>query len=692
VPRCPRMWVTPSAASRGWRALRAIVAAGLLVAAPNASVWGQDTTAPSSDPTPASYSARARATATTPAASELSSEEARTLSRHMGPSFSYVESLPGVVPVFSGVPYLMVRGATPAGSLSFYDGIPVPTLFHLALGPSLIEPELTGETRFFAGIAPAQYAAHVGGVMEVVGPDAYLLSKPTRSLQLSVLDASGLLHVPTDDGALTVSWRFGNPGLILRALNLDATLDYHDYQIRYQTRLSANTQLTLVLLGAGDHLGERTAPADDISLAFQRVLARVTSRVAATELGAQLLLSSDNSTLGQELDGRALRASEALYAQWNSPHWRVRAGAELSSVLVKLDRGASVSSTAQSSFARARGLALDPSDFLDGQPFRDTPTRNFLGAYAQLHWLPVPALHFELGLRGDAFLAGSHMDSALSPLLRAQYRVSPALDLHAGIALTHRPHTSPVPLPGLNDIALDRGLESAIQTEAGASVRLGELAQLEATAFYNRYRDTVYLELILDCQGNTDPNAVGPGLTSICRRDGLPTANGESYGVELFLKRDLTERLSGYISYTLGFAQAVARDGTSFTPQSDVRHLANVVLQYDLGKGFGLGMRMQYRTGKMATNTLPDLQTRSLVREQVRLPGFLRLDLRASYAFAVSFGRLEASIGLQNATFSREATKRDCYDGPDPIHDGYNCQVYYQPYIVLPNVGLRADF
>ena len=37
-------------------------------------------------------------------------------------------------------PYLIVRGATPAGSLSYYDGIPVPSLFHLALGPSVVDP------------------------------------------------------------------------------------------------------------------------------------------------------------------------------------------------------------------------------------------------------------------------------------------------------------------------------------------------------------------------------------------------------------------------------------------------------------------------------------------------------------------------------------------------------------------------
>jgi hypothetical protein len=48
----------------------------------------------------------------------------------MGDSFNAVETLPGVVPVFSGVPYLIVRGAPPAGTSEYYDGVPVPALFH----------------------------------------------------------------------------------------------------------------------------------------------------------------------------------------------------------------------------------------------------------------------------------------------------------------------------------------------------------------------------------------------------------------------------------------------------------------------------------------------------------------------------------------------------------------------------------
>jgi len=175
---------------------------------------------------------------------------------------------------------------------------------------------------------------------------------------------------------------------------------------------------------------------------------------------------------------------------------------------------------------------------------------------------------------------------------------------------------------------------------------------------------------------------------SICRSKGLPTASGASYGLELFIKRDLTQRLSGFLSYTHAYASATARDGTSFAPQSDVRHLANAVLTYRLGAGWSLGARLHFRTGKVAVNTILDPFRALATRLEYRLPPFLRLDLQLTYGFNVSFGRMTASLSLQNATFSREATNRDCR-APD---GEVRCVVDYQPYIVLPNVALRADF
>jgi hypothetical protein len=687
------MWVTPLAAKRGC----ALAVLLVLVA------WGRVSAQADPPPSPATdddddagYSARARVKGVPPEAFALREAEADAVESTLGPAFASSESMPGVVPVFSGVPYLIVRGATPAGSLNYYDGIPVPSLFHLALGPSITEPGLAGATRFSAGAASVRYAAHLGGVLDRAGPDARTLARPVRYLQLSLLDGVGFLNVPTRTGAFSLSWRFGTPGLMLRALGIDATLGYYDYQVRYQTALSSRTTLTLVLLGANDHLGDRTVPKDDIDLNFQRVLARLTTRVRNVELGSSLLLSGDASTLGQQLDGTALRATESLYLLWQGERMQLRVGAEAMSAVAKLTGGMPSSSPDPSvpDFSRQRDLVLDPQDFLNGQPYASVPNRTMLGAYAELRWNPLDKLKLTGGIRADAFIASAEIEGALSPMLRARYNLTDRFDVHGAFALAHKPRTSPLALPGLNDISLDRGVERALQSELGAGIQLDGATVLEVNGFYHLYTDVVYLELILDCQGNTDPSAT-PGVRgelgteSICRTRGMPTATGDSYGFELFLKRDLTQRLSGFLSYTHSYASATARDGTRFAPQSDVRHLANAVLLYRLGGGWSVGTRMHFRTGKVAVNTILDVDRQQVTRLQYRLPPFFRLDLHLSYAFRVSFGQMTASLGLQNATFSREATNRDCM-APDALT--VRCQVDYQPYIVLPNAALRGDF
>jgi outer membrane receptor protein involved in Fe transport len=629
-------------------------------------------------------------------ATQPTEAETQALQADLGASFSLAESLPGVLPVFSGVPYLIVRGATPSGSATYYDGLLLPTLFHIALGPAVVNPHLLGQITFHPGVAPARYGRHIGGAL--VADATHLREQPARrELELTLLDASGYLYVPEIRTAF--AWRIGDPGLLMNLLGLDATLNYYDYQVRHESSLGEDTQLVLLGLGAGDQLGDRTAPEDDIALTFHRWLARVTHRVANTEFGSQLALGYDASTLGRELDGEGLRFTPSLYVEHRAGTTRLRFGADLLATHVSLRRRPGTS-MGDSLFTRTESFTLNPEDFLDGQPYASVPTRSAAGVYGELTFEPLSQLHVDLGLRADSWLAGSETEFALSPSGRVSFLVTPELALHASIALAHQARGSPVPIPSLSDVPIDAGLERAVQAELGANWKLPADLQLEAAYFYHRYLDVVYLELILDCSGNTDPQAaqdvlMGRNLASICRGRGLPTADGDTHGLELYLKRDLTRRISGFVSYTLAFANATARDGTQFTPQSDVRHLANAVVRIDLGAGFALGARLHYRTGKMAVNTLFNADSNRFERVEQRLPGFFRADVRGSYTWNVSFGRMEASIGVQNVTASSEATNRDCVIDALGDFSGnqvpVKCTVDHQRAILLPNLGIRAE-
>ncbi|HEX4355086.1 MAG TPA: Plug domain-containing protein, partial [Polyangiales bacterium] len=120
--------------------------------------------APTENSEPLSYGAKAQAHPVQAGARRLELAEMRDLPGAFGDPFRAVDALPGVVPVLSGLPYFFIRGSPPAGTLYIYDDIPVPTLYHLAIGPAVIHPRMVGPITLYSGVAPARYGRLTGGV------------------------------------------------------------------------------------------------------------------------------------------------------------------------------------------------------------------------------------------------------------------------------------------------------------------------------------------------------------------------------------------------------------------------------------------------------------------------------------------------------------------------------------------------
>src|SRR5690606_5208041 len=111
------------------------------------------------------FEVRALVTAPEPSYTPVEGDEARDTPGALGDPFRIIETLPGVVPTYTGVPYVYVRGAPPSGTRYFFAGVPLPQLFHAALGPSVIHPRLIGGMEMHSGVAPASYGGHLGAVV-----------------------------------------------------------------------------------------------------------------------------------------------------------------------------------------------------------------------------------------------------------------------------------------------------------------------------------------------------------------------------------------------------------------------------------------------------------------------------------------------------------------------------------------------
>jgi hypothetical protein len=152
---------------------------------------------------------------------------------------------------------------------------------------------------------------------------------------------------------------------------------------------------------------------------------------------------------------------------------------------------------------------------------------------------------------------------------------------------------------------------------------------------------------------------------------------GSAYGFELFLKRKLTRKLGGFLSYTLSRSTRSYRD-RSYIAAFDRTHVVNLAVAYDLGRRWRVGGRTMFYTGlpKAPDPTDPD---------STRLPPFFRLDLRVEKRWMLGERTWIAAVGeWMNATLSKEAIATQC------TLEG--CEAQTIGPITIPSVGVEGGF
>jgi hypothetical protein len=599
-----------------------------------------------------------------PGMRRLELAEMRDLPGAFGDPFRAVEALPGVVPVLSGLPYFFVRGSPPAGTLYFYDDIPVPTLYHLAVGPAVIHPRMVGPIRLYSGVAPARYGRLTGGVVVGEGPAA-ADGQTHAEAELRLLDVSGYLQTHGLGGDVTAAVRYGYPALLLTIFSPEVSLAYWDYQLRYAAKLSPIDRFELVALGSYDSFGVADEPDQAISIKFHRMEPRLIRRIGSNEFGAALLLGWEESALGSGFQLQASRIAPRLWFEHRfARSSRLRLSADMQGV------SGQFSSTGDSDITEDSGNTL----------LGDVPARSLWGVQAELTWRPWTALELQLGARGDAWVQGSGAEAVLDPRARVIVHVSEEFDVHVAAGVVHQPAVFFVPLPGIADLANDRGLQTALQSEAGVGWDTPLDLRAEVQFFLHGYENLVFTDTLflndsfdticenIDCMGATVPSRI----------DGL------SYGLEVFLKRPITQALSGFVSYTVAWSAIDRIAGLPYTPTWDVRHVANLVLQWQIGAGFSAGLRWFFRSGKVQGEfSVGDAM--QLTRDETRLPEFMRLDLEVAYGWHTFWGRMRVALEWFNATLTREPQDVSCEGLPR------TCGVRYLPAIFFPNLSLRAE-
>ncbi len=195
---------------------------------------------------------------------ELGRAEIHDMPGAFGDPYRAIEALPGVVPIVSGLPYFYVRGAPPGNVGYFFDGVPVPYLYHFAAGPGVLHPAFVERVDLYPGAYPVRYGRFAGAIV------AGEMAPPSRRLNgeasVRLIDSGAMLEVPFAEGrgSVMVGGRFSYTGLVLSLIVPDVTLNYWDYQARSRYDIDSHNSVELLVFGSGDFLSNRETTYSDV--------------------------------------------------------------------------------------------------------------------------------------------------------------------------------------------------------------------------------------------------------------------------------------------------------------------------------------------------------------------------------------------------------------------------------------------
>ena len=642
------------------------------------------------------------------------SSELKELAGTWGEPFRALMVMPGVSHVVSGASLPVVRGAAPSSTGFYLDGVRVPRLNHLWVGPSTLHPELVSGLDFHRGPAPVRFGRELGGTV-----NARLLPPSTEAVcavgSIDLFNVGVLTQVPiaSTGTEFTLAGRFAySPWIAAAVINgtrgtpgPDLVLGLFDYQARV-TQSVGKGSLRLFALGASDDAG-LSGPGDVIRVgtAFHRVDLRLTHPLGVGEAEAAVTWGQD--TLGATGGGEASRVTVGLSERTLGARmaWR----AVLSQGLA-VEAGADVerrsADTEQSTTFRP-GEADDPNrpTVTTGGP-QPLARVTLAGAYAQATWTQG-LWRLTPGLRVDGYLLAPALNQVtVEPRLHARAALSETVALRLGAGLRHQAPNHLLDVPGVQSAALRLGLQRALQVEAGADVRGPAGFTFGADVFVHPMLRTVELDVLSFDMLADDPVARGRART----------AEGHGYGVELLARRPLSERWSLLASYTFqrrtlntrverrdNAGQVVGAEVVPLASALEQMHVLNAAVTVKLPWGLTVGTTLHYNTGAPEAGGLlfsstqregvdPVRGTARWVPEDrdrvTRLPGYFRVDGRVSKTGTLGPLAVEAWLDVFNLSLTRE-TFRYSYG----TEKG---QLVRKPFglppVTLPSLGIRASY
>ena len=631
----------------------------------------------------------------------LRDEEIHAVPGSRGDPFRVIMSLPGAAPVAGFLPYVVVRGAAPGNTGYYLDGVRVPILFHVAVGPSVIHPYFIDAVDFYPSGAPVRLGRYTSGIIEGRTRPA-ARDRVHGEFDVRLTDAGGLLEIPLDRrrlpgcvaarrkdcpkgqarGSLTIGGRYSYTAGVLTLVQSSARIAFWDYQARLDHRLGSRANYTAFAFGSYDSIGEKSAPDPFLRFEFHRLVNRVRQRVGED--------GYVDYSLALGLDRSGLASARTL-------EWLIAPRIDLRLPL-RRSRNAVFGLGLDQEFQVFRvETDLDDPSALDatGLILGDR-TVSATGIYAELLW-QKGKVELRPGARADLYVQDG--PSAVLPQARSvthawgvdprvlvRERLSERWTLRQNVGLYHQPASLPVPIPGLESFGFERGLQRNLQGSAGYELRLGDQVILTQDAYLGRLSNLQDYDLAAAIEGDV-----------LEVEDLVTKVSGWAYGLETMLRLAPRMRLFGWAAYTLSRSTRDFRVGGSAPSNWDQRHILNVVLGYRIGRKWSFGGRVHVHSGRPYTGALAGqsfADALAMNRNNRRLTPFFQLDVRVERSWIFRTWMLQLMLDVINSTYAQEVlacVPPDQSAGTTKVFGAADCNAQALRYI-LPSLGVRGVF
>jgi TonB family protein len=619
----------------------------------------------------------------------ITPQEITNLPGTQGDALKSVQNFPGVARAPFGIGLLVIRGADPTDSAVVLGDHEIPQLFHFGGLTSVFPAEIITSIDYLPGNFDARYGDATGGIIDVKtrggrrdGVHGYI--------DADLFDAGGMLEGPAGKGSFVVAARRSYVDALLpvvipddAGLSLTVAPRYYDYQGIFEYPV-AGGKLTLRAFGSDDRTKLVAADPNEVdtdardrfesTLLFHRADLAFEKeadgwRFLITPSYRYDLISAGAGDIFRFALGVHTFSGRAEIGRRIGRRARLEIGTQVSAGQFTID--------AESVAVPQAGTGDQDTRFtLDSKDRFASPA-----LYSTLYVDVAPWLTIVPSAR-MTFYALQFQRGTMDPRLRFVARAGDHTTIRGGVGIYSQIPDIPEFNPRFGNPRV--GPEHSVHTSLGIRRELPQGWSAELVGFYKYGWDLAAPSTALVRRPTGE---IGP---EVFRTGGA----GRIVGGELFVRKEMTRRLFGWVSYTVSRSERRfdAREG--FVPfDFDQTHILTLIAVYRLPRRWQIGARFRVVSGNPytpRTGAALDASTGDYIpidgdRNSARVPAFHQLDLRIDKRFVWRKVELATYVDILNV-YNRQ--------NPEFLQDSYDyaqvAPVASLP--ILPSLGVKLSW